>query len=133
MLTPVLLVVIPLVLCWGGDSVPPVALPDDQVDEEGDEADWAQRQNHHQGVGGVGKRRALLGAVEEVGGVPEEEEFLHGGVGVVAVQRGTQRLQAEGELLVGPAARRHTGTSAAIKQVPPQCRSIHSLKHYSIH
>ena len=111
-----------------GDSVPPVALPDHQVDEEGDEGDGAQRQNHDQGVGRIRERHLLLGAAEEEGGVRVQEVVLHGGVGVVAVQNRTQTLQADGQAVVGPAA---TGTS--IRQVAPQCYFIHSLKHYSIH
>ena len=104
-----------------GASVLPVALPDHQVDEEGDEGDGAQRQNHHQGGRGVGERHALLGAVVEVGGVSVEEVVLHRGVGAVAAQQEAQLLQADRQAVVGPTASVTRG------------HQRHSLKHYSIH
>lgn len=62
------------------------ALPDDQMDQDGDEADGEESEGDDHAVGSVLKLQLVLGTVLKVVGVDAEEEVLSAGVWVKAVE-----------------------------------------------
>ena len=100
------------------------ALPNHQVDEDGDDADGDEREEHHQPVRRVLQHQLLIGAVVEVLGVDEEEEVLSVLVWIKAVDIVGQPLQTPRELAV------RTETGNRKQETGVHETTSHRVKHH---